>query len=69
MMEATKTSAHEVKARMDRGDPLVFVDARHPQAWNSSKVKLPGAIRVPVDEVKDRFQEIPRDRSVITYCT
>lgn len=31
-MEATKVSAHEVKARMDRGDPLVFIDARNAKA-------------------------------------
>ena len=31
--------------------------------------KLPGAVRVPADEVDKHLSEIPRDRAVITYCT
>ena len=68
-MEATKISAHEVKARIDRGDRLAFIDARSPKAWETSNAKLPGAIRVPVDEVEGHIREIPRDRPVISYCT
>jgi rhodanese-related sulfurtransferase len=68
-MEATKISAHEVKAKMDHGDPMVFVDARQPKAWNTSNAKLPGAIRVPVDEVEGHLHDIPRGRPVISYCT
>jgi len=68
-MEATRVSAHEVKARMDRGDPLVFIDTRNAKAWDESRVKIPGALRVPTDEVDQHLQEIPRGRSIITYCT
>jgi rhodanese-related sulfurtransferase len=32
-------------------------------------VKLPGAIRVPADDVSSRLREIPRDRPVVAYCT
>ena len=68
-MEATRVTVDEVKERMDRGEPLAFVDTRNPQAWGESDVKLPGAIRVPANELEDHMDEIPRDRSVITYCT
>ena len=68
-MEATRVTADEVKERMDRGEPLVFVDARNPQAWGEAEKKLPGALRVPADEVERHLDEIPRDRTVITYCT
>jgi rhodanese-related sulfurtransferase len=54
---------------MDRGEQFTFVDTRNPQAWGESDVKLPGAIRVPADELEQHLQEIPRDRAVITYCT
>ena len=39
------------------------------EAWGEAETKLPGAIRVPADEVGQHLQEIPRDRAVITYCT
>ena len=68
-MEATRVTVDEVKQRLDRGEPLVFLDTRNPQAWGESDTKLPGAIRVPADEVEQHLDEIPRDRAVITYCT
>ena len=68
-MEATKISAHEVKAKMDHGESLVFVDARSPQAWDTSNVKLPGAIRMPVGEEERHAREVPHDRTIISYCT
>jgi rhodanese-related sulfurtransferase len=68
-MEPTKVSVDTVKAQMDRGAPLVFIDARNPADWGAAHVKLPGAIRVPADDVEKHLQEIPRDREIITYCT
>jgi len=68
-MEATRVTVEEVRERMDRGEPFAFVDTRNPQAWAESDLKLPGALRVPADEVEQHLNEIPRDRAVITYCT
>ena len=68
-MSPTPITPAEVKELRDGGDRIVFVDARNPVAWSSSKVKLPGAIRVPVDEADDHLREIPRDGMVVTYCT
>lgn len=68
-VEATRVTVDEVKERMDRGEQFAFVDTRNPQAWGSSDVKLPGAVRVPADELEQHLDEIPRDRAVITYCT
>jgi rhodanese-related sulfurtransferase len=58
-----------VEARMERGEPFVFLDTRNPQAWGEADTKLPGAVRVPADEVEQHLKDIPRDRAVITYCT
>lgn len=68
-MEATRVTVDEIKERMDRGEAFTFVDTRNPQAWGESDRKLPGAIRVPADEVEQLVDQIPRDRTVITYCT
>ncbi len=68
-MEPTRLTVNEVKERIDRGEQFVFVDSRNPKAWAEAQTKLPGAIRVPVDEVEGHLEEIPRDRVVITYCT
>ena len=68
-MQATRITVDEVGARLNRGEPFAFVDTRNPTAWAESDQKLPGAIRVPADELEQHISEIPHDRAVITYCT
>lgn len=68
-MEATRVTVEEVKERMQRGEQFTFMDTRNPQAWGESDVKLPGAIRVPANELDEHLSEVPRNRAVITYCT
>ena len=62
-------TASAAKEALDAGEPIVFVDARNPTAWGSSQEKLPGAIRIPVDEVRPHLAEIPRGALTVTYCT
>lgn len=69
MMEATRVTVDEVKERMERGEQFALVDTRNPQAWGEAETKLPGALRIPADEVEHHLKEIPRDRAIITYCT
>ena len=38
--------APEVKARLDAGEPVLFLDARSAKAWAASKVKVCGAVRI-----------------------
>ncbi len=68
-----RVSAEEVKGWMDRGESVTFIDTRNPQAWSQSSEKLPGAIRIPADEVERRLSEIPKggrgEGWIVTYCT
>jgi rhodanese-related sulfurtransferase len=68
-MEATRITVDEVRERIDRGEQFTFVDSRNPTAWAESDKKLPNAIRVPADQLEQHLDEIPRDRTVVTYCT
>ena len=68
-MEPTRITVEEAKIRMDRGEPLTFIDARNADAWAKTAVKLPGAIRIPADEADKHLSEIPKDRAILTYCT
>jgi len=66
---ATRVTADEVLERLRRGEKFSFLDTRNPQAWQAATTKLPGAVRVPADEVEAHLAEIPHQRTVITYCT
>jgi rhodanese-related sulfurtransferase len=68
-MDATRVTTDEIKKRMDRGEPIRFIDSRNPKAWGESAEKLPGATRIPVDEIRQYADELPRDRTLVTYCT
>jgi len=68
-MEATRVTVDELKERLNRGEQFAFIDTRNPQAWGEAETKLPAAIRVPADDVERHLDQIPKDRTVITYCT
>jgi rhodanese-related sulfurtransferase len=69
VMEPTRVTVDEVLERIGRGEEFTFVDSRNPKAWAEAETKLPGAIRIPADDVAGHIGEIPRDRTIITYCT
>lgn len=68
-MTPTALTAAEAKGMLDRGEPVVFIDSRNPIAWDQSRQKLPGAVRVPVDEVTQHLKDVPAGATAITYCT
>ena len=69
MAELERITIDEVKKRMDKGEPILFVDTRNPTNWGESDVKLPGALRIHFSELEQHLDELPRDRQIVTYCT
>ena len=69
MPEHLRITVDEVRRRMEAGEDCTFVDVRNPQAWAESDVKLPHAIRVPLDDAENHLQKIPRNQPVVAYCT
>jgi rhodanese-related sulfurtransferase len=43
-----------------------LVDVRTAQEF--SQGHIPGALNIPVDEVRSRLSEFPRDRAIAIYC-
>lgn len=64
-----RVTVAEVKERMDRGEPILFLDTRSVKSWSDSDVRIPGSMRVPPDDVAQHLQEIPQNRSIVTWCT
>ena len=67
-MEPTRISVAEAKAMLDRGEAVVL-DTRSAESWGKAEAQIPGSIRVPPDAVAEHIDEIPRARTVVTYCT
>ena len=66
---ARRIDVGDLEERLNRGEDIFFVDTRNPTAWGEAETKLPGAIRVPADQVPEHLADIPRDRTIVTYCT
>ena len=64
-----RMSIQELKEKMDRGDRIVILDVRTAQDYNPSPNKIRGAIRIPVDQLKSRYTELPAAAEIVTYCT
>ncbi len=44
----------------------ILIDVRESSEVASGYI--PGAVHIPLGQLKDRLQEVPRDRSVMLYC-
>lgn len=66
---AKKITVDELRKRLDQDEDIFFVDTRNPKAWGEAETRLPAAIRVPADQVEQHLADVPRDRTVVTYCT
>ena len=67
--ETLKISPQEAIKRVNRGEDVFFVDARNPAAWSEADTKLPGAARVPADQIEAHLAAMPDDRMIVAYCT
>jgi len=68
-VEPQRISPAEVKKRLDKGEPIFFIDTRNPHDWGESNVKIRGARRIHYSELMQHLDELPRDRLIVTYCT
>lgn len=62
-----RITVEEVKKLLDSGASLLFVDTRARTQFNQGHIA--GAMSLPEDETGSRYQELPTDRLIITYCT
>jgi rhodanese-related sulfurtransferase len=58
----------EAKALVETGEAVV-VDAVASHVWPSMTRSIPGAIRIPPEAIPRRHAELPRDKTIIVYCT
>jgi len=47
----------------------LIVDLRQPLDVAALPQTIPGAVRMAIEELEMRHQELPRDRDVILYCS
>jgi rhodanese-related sulfurtransferase len=69
MPDTLRITVEELQKRMEAGEDFTIIDTRNPQQWAQSDVRLPEAIRVPVDQLEEKLPELPKDKPIVAYCT
>jgi rhodanese-related sulfurtransferase len=57
-------SVADAAARRDAG--AFVLDVRQPEEWQQAHI--PGATLIPLTELNQRLNEIPKDKEIVVYC-
>lgn len=58
----------DLKDKINKGEKIVILDVRSGEDYSASPSKITGAVRIPLDQLKDRHKELPMDKEIIAYC-
>jgi rhodanese-related sulfurtransferase len=64
--ELEPVTRQDLRRRLAAGEDLLILDVRPRDEFRAGH--LPGAISVPVDELRRRLDQLPRDRQIVAYC-
>ncbi len=68
-LRMARISPEELKQKLDRHEPVTVIDLRHSLDFLPEPYTIPGAIRIPMEDLDKRNREIPREQEVVLYCT
>jgi membrane protein DedA with SNARE-associated domain len=68
ILRLARISVAELKRLMDSGKAPMVVDVRHRSSHLHDPRRVPGALKMTIDEIDARLGELPRDREIILYC-
>lgn len=68
-MAAPRITKEEVKRKLDMKEDFVLLDVRNQTDYEKSTVRIPGAVRIPAEELEKRLSELDPSKEVVAYCT
>jgi len=68
MAEDLRIGARDAKRLVDAGEAIVL-DVVASGVWEALEEAVPGAVRIPPEEIGSRFGELPREKAIVAYCT
>jgi hypothetical protein len=67
-VKGPRIDVETAKTMLDSGTALMLdVVASH--VWPSMTRTIQGSIRIPPEDIEKRIGELPRNKTIITYCT
>ena len=68
LLELARISVHELKRMIESGAAPLIVDVRNRAAQNHDPRRIPGAIRLTIEEINEKLGDLPREREIVLYC-
>jgi membrane protein DedA with SNARE-associated domain len=68
-LRTARITPRELMEKLSAGSDMMIVDLRQPLDIEIQPYLIPGALRMAVEELENRHQEIPRDRDIVLYCS
>jgi rhodanese-related sulfurtransferase len=65
-VEVQELTKEELWQRLKRKDRLVVLDVRPQEEYVAGHI--PGAVSIPLEELKKRVKELPKSRQIVAYC-
>ena len=62
----TEIDVKELKRKMDAKEDFYLLDVREPNEFKIGRI--PGSTLIPLGEVPQRYQEIPKDKEIVVHC-
>lgn len=58
----------EARRKLEAGEGLAL-DVVQPGAWERIDGVVKGSVRIPPEELLERFEELPSNLDIVAYCT
>jgi len=64
-LEVPRITLEELKGKLDQKADVIVVDFRGENSFEQEHIK--GSISIPLGEVEERHQELPKDKEIVFY--
>jgi len=68
LLKLARISVHELKRMIDSDNAPLIVDVRNRSAHLHDPRRIPGAMRMTIDEIDEKLGDLPREREIVLYC-
>jgi rhodanese-related sulfurtransferase len=64
-----RISPDEIRTRRSRGDTVIALDVRTADARSVQPCEIPGTMWLPLPAVVAQSGQLPKDATIVAYCT
>ena len=65
---APSLTPQQVKEKIDKKEDFILLDVRSRMEWESQHIPVPQARLLPLPELFQRIDELPKDKEIVIFC-